>query len=279
MWSDMVGIVESLLLQIIFTVGLIAGFGLLVRVLNKVFYKLMGSHARTVCMATGFIGTPIHEIGHAFFCVVFGHKVVEIKLYQPNSDDGFLGYVKHTYNKRNIYHQIGNFFIGIGPVIFGSGVLLLLMLIFVPGLLSEISDTMSLVAMIDIKAISFSAIGYIIEIIWEIAVTFFGISSLTNPLWWLFMIPACSIALHMSISVPDIKHSVIGFTFIATVLLIVNIVLYFASVDAMWTLTDWCLRISAFILNFLMISILFSLILILIGLTVKGIKKLLPIKK
>lgn len=276
----MVGeVFENLLLQLLFTVGLIAAFGLVIWLLNRVFYKLAGDYGKVACILTGFIGTPVHEAGHAIFCVLFGHKVVEMKLYQPNSKDGVLGYVSHTYNKKNVYHQIGNFFIGLGPIILGSGVLLLLMFLLVPDLLGELSDTMNLLALLNLDLFSFSTIGYIFEILWEIVTTFFGTASLTDPLWWLFMIPACSIALHMSLSASDIKGSAIGFIFIVSALLITNIILYFVNIDAMLAMTDWSLRISGFILNFLMISILLSLILVFIGGIFKGASKLIKLKK
>ncbi|MFC1976856.1 hypothetical protein ACFLWS_01100 [Chloroflexota bacterium] len=73
-----------------------------------------------------WIGTPIHEIGHAFFCVVFGHKITEIQLFHPDPVTGTLGFVNHRYNSNNMYHQMGNFFIGVGPIIFGTVVLILL---------------------------------------------------------------------------------------------------------------------------------------------------------
>lgn len=276
----MVGeVLENLILQLLFTVGLIAAFGLAVWLLNRVFYKLAGDYGKVVCILTGFIGTPVHEAGHAVFCVLFGHKVVEMKLYQPDSKDGVLGYVSHTYNKKNVYHQIGNFFIGLGPIILGSGVLLLLMFLLVPNLLGELSDTMNLFALLNLDLFSFSTLGYIFEILWEIVTTFFSTASLTDPLWWLFMIPACSIALHMSLSASDIKGSAIGFIFIVSALLITNIILYFVNIDAMWAMTDWSLRISEFILNFLVISILLSLILVFIAGVFKRASKLIKVKK
>ena len=67
-------------------------------------------------------GVMVHEIGHALFCVIFRHKIVEMKLYSPEAD-GTLGYVNHSYNPKSIYQRIGNFFIGTGPIWFGIAVL------------------------------------------------------------------------------------------------------------------------------------------------------------
>ena len=67
-------------------------------------------------------GVMVHEIGHALFCIIFRHKIIEMKLFSPKAD-GTLGYVNHSYNPNNFYQRIGNFFIGTGPVWFGFIVL------------------------------------------------------------------------------------------------------------------------------------------------------------
>lgn len=77
----------------------------------------------------GWLGTSIHEMGHAMFAVIFGHKIKEVQLFKPDPKAGTLGYVKHTYNEKNLYHQIGNFFIGLGPVLIGTLMLFLLSLL------------------------------------------------------------------------------------------------------------------------------------------------------
>lgn len=72
-----------------------------------------------------WLGTAVHECGHAFFCIIFRHKIVEMKLFKPDSEEGTLGYVSHQYDKKSLYQNIGNFFIGIGPIISGTLVICL----------------------------------------------------------------------------------------------------------------------------------------------------------
>ena len=41
----------------------------------------------------------------------------EIRLFQPDLETGVLGYVNHSYNKRNMYKVLGNYFIGVAPIV------------------------------------------------------------------------------------------------------------------------------------------------------------------
>ena len=68
----------------------------------------------------GWLGTTMHELSHAVFCIVFGHKITGMKLFEPDPKTGILGYVNHSYNPRSAYQVLGNFFIGIGPILFGT---------------------------------------------------------------------------------------------------------------------------------------------------------------
>ena len=120
-------ILEKLLLQLLFTVGIIICSGLLLSFSKRFFLKSCGSAAYHVQIVTGFLGTPVHELSHALFCLIFGHRICEIQLFNPNSDDGTLGHVSHSYNRKNLWHQLGNFFIGIAPILGGTAVLLLLL--------------------------------------------------------------------------------------------------------------------------------------------------------
>ena len=103
---------SNFLAQMVMTIGMIILFGFLIATFNKMFYRNFGSNALTVCYVTGAIGTPVHELAHALMCVIFRHRIDEIKLFQISSDDGTLGYVAHSWNPKNLYQSAGNFFIG-----------------------------------------------------------------------------------------------------------------------------------------------------------------------
>lgn len=83
-------------------------------------------------IVTGWLGTPIHELSHAIMCAIFRHEIVEMELFKPDKKNGRLGYVTHTYQRGNWYQEIGTFFIGIAPLLGGTAVLLILLMIFFP---------------------------------------------------------------------------------------------------------------------------------------------------
>lgn len=124
----------------VFTLGFVFLFGKVIALCNGAFYRNFGSKGRAVCYATGFIGTPVHEASHALMCLIFGHKIVEIKFFQPNSSDGTLGYVRHSYNPKNIYQKVGCLFIGIAPVLVGALILAGLLYLLLPELFGAVSS-------------------------------------------------------------------------------------------------------------------------------------------
>ncbi len=94
-----------------------------IRLLKSVI-RLIGIKAYLWCI--GWIGIPVHELGHALFCVIFGHRIDSLVLFDPKARDGHYGNVRHSYNKNNLWHLLGNLFIGIAPIISGTAVVWLL---------------------------------------------------------------------------------------------------------------------------------------------------------
>lgn len=76
--------------------------------------------SRSIYKLTAVIGTPIHELSHAIACVLFGHKITDIKLIDLSFSKPALGYVNHSWNTRSIYQSVGCFFIAIAPLITAS---------------------------------------------------------------------------------------------------------------------------------------------------------------
>jgi len=215
-------ILTNTLEQLLSFVGIVYLVGFIISILNRAFYSLVGNTRATV-YATGFIGTPIHEISHALMCILFGHRIVEMKLFQIDSDDGTLGYVKHTSNPRNIYQQAGNYFIGVAPIFVTSVILYFAMMKFMPETYREIDLIFG-----RLSASSADSFGWFSEF-GDIFASVMGSmlkNSFASVTGFVFFILSMCIALHMNLSPADIKGSLVAVPLIAVILAVVNAVLY-----------------------------------------------------
>lgn len=208
-------IITNYLFQIVFTVGIIILFGFAIGLLNKRFYANFGDRATAVCYATGFIGTPVHELSHALFCIIFMHRITEIRLFRINPDDGVLGYVNHTYNRRNIYARIGNFFIGVAPIIAISALLYLFVYLLMPPLAERIGAAGDALATTDI--------GAVFGGLWTVITAFFSYAA--HWQWWVFILIGMLLSLHMTLSGADIRGALGGLFVTLAAVLVADIVL------------------------------------------------------
>lgn len=267
-------ILSSFLYQMVFTVGLVVLFGFIISLCRHLFVKLTGRAGCRTLLFTGIVGTPVHELSHALMCLIFGHRIEEIKLYDPTGEDGALGYVNHAYNKKNVYHQIGNFFIGIAPIVCGSGILLILMMLLVPevhsSVVADINDSASIFESVGSGA---AYTGYL-ALTWKIAWDIFSFSYLLNIKWWIFIIIAIMISSHMELSRSDIVGGTKGFLYIAALVFITNLVVGLISKKALASMTWGISYISLYILGFLWLSTIFCVVLVLVALLLKGIKRI-----
>lgn len=228
--------------------------GFIISIINKLFYKIAGT-SKAVIYGTGIIGTPIHELSHALFCVIFLHKITEIKLFQINSEDGTLGYVKHAYNKKNIYHLIGNFFIGVAPILIGTIILILLLKLMVPTVFDGIVDIINNFVKANTESFNFFDFVYLIG---NIFIIFF--KGATNWLWWIYFIICFFIALHMNLSKADLKGTVVAIPFIIIIFAAINFILYFIAKDAYNSYLNVMWIGGMYLLSILLLSLLYSFI-------------------
>ena len=206
------------LLGLLFVVGLILYF--LARFTRNAFAA--ASARKLDVFVTGWICTPVHELSHALFCLVFGHRITDIKLFRPNSSDGSLGYVKHTYNSKNIYHRIGNLFIGAGPVILGALALYGLIHLLLPNTASlGIIKTANGLQVTHVKDLGMHWQS-ILSTAQTMLEQLFRAENFSQVSFWIFLYISASIASHMELSPADLKGMMKGLLSLTLLLLVLN---------------------------------------------------------
>ncbi len=209
-------IVEIILLtfwQVVIIFGKLLVFGFILSKLQKWTQK---NYQKSIgwkgILWTAWLGTPIHELSHALAAKIFLHKITGIKLFSPDRLSGELGEVSHQWNEKNIFQNIGNFFIGLAPMIFGSLILTMLVYFFLPNgkeiFALLLSSEYSLLAFLK------SSPAILIKLF-----TFENIKSLE---FWIFLYISFCIASHMSPSKQDKKGMLNGLLFIIFILLLLN---------------------------------------------------------
>jgi len=234
--------------------GFILLFGVILYLISRSTRNAFrnSDHSKLDIYLTGWVGTPVHETGHAFFCLLFGHRIIEIKLFCPNSLDGTLGYVNHSYNPNSIYQRIGFFFIGAGPILFGSGVLYALLYACLPNYI-EITGMISTTGLTDAGIADWlKNTGSLLTFGMKLIFNVFAIKNLGALSFWIFLYLSFCISSHMQLSPSDLKSMWLGLLTILILLLVVNLATMFLG----FNITHTILKVSHLIGSFLGIFIL-----------------------
>lgn len=181
--------------------------------------RLARSFGWRVVLVTGWLGTPIHEFSHAVACWIFGHRIDEIRLFDPDLEEGRLGYVRHSYHRGNLYQEIGNVFIGTAPLIGGSLVLLLLTWLFYP---SAIQSALKSSREIEFQAIS-DSVGQILKVATTSLGAILKAENLLSPRFWVFAYFVLCVGSHMAPSRMDYAGSLRGGLLLLALLAILSI--------------------------------------------------------
>lgn len=256
-----------------YTLGAVVVCGLCVSLFRTLFVRLMGDGAgRGVVMATSILGTPVHELGHAIMCLIFGHKITDMSLWQPTSYDGRLGYVTHAYHPRNMYHILGNLFIGIGPIFSGLGVLTLAFWLGFPETFSEYMATASDMASEgeNFFALLLEGLKMLPEFFKEL------IGGTESPLWGriIALVVILAVAQHISLSPEDIKGSLTAIPLYVGAILILSVVCGLLGEAAMDTVSGGLAKFSAYLTSLFVIVLVSAFLQLLIALPVWGARML-----
>lgn len=182
------------------------------RGMSRLWTEILGERSFLIISSPGVV---IHELGHALFCLVFLHAITDIKFFTLSNDDT-LGYVSHRYNPDSLYQSVGNFFIGIGPIILGVALISLFT--------GELGGS------------SFSTDVDSFESIWEVlgeaitgALSMFGSiftpDFLFQPWSLLWLVAVILIGSHITLSEPDIEGASEGACCIVSLFLLYNLIL------------------------------------------------------
>jgi hypothetical protein len=177
-----------------------------------------------------WLGAAVHEVSHAALCVLFAHRITEMRLFEPDPATGRLGYVRHAYSPRNPYHLVGNFFIAIGPVLAGSAVIALAAsLLLGPGHAAAPRSVLAGAGGEGALSEAGRLLGHLVE----------GASRLRGMIedagqraWWAnaaFLWIALSVGGLMALSLEDLKGALHGLAAIAVLVYLANVIALLAA--------------------------------------------------
>ena len=251
-------------INLFYLLGGFIGFGLIFDRIEYLNNKLIFStFGKMGVIITGFIGTVVHELSHFIMCLIFGHKVTEVKLFRPiaGQSDGLLGYVSHSYNKNNLYQTTGNFFIGIAPLIGGTITIIILFKLLLPNTYQSVVDYINLNEYI--KAMnSFNVIGvfkiFINDMGFVVRGLFFN-KDIFSIRYLIFIFSMYSISTHMSLSSADLKGSLSGLSVIFVIVLVFTFITSLLGAN-MSFLSTILIKYNVFVVLFMLIGLFFSLL-------------------
>ncbi len=224
---------------VLYTLGVVTVCGLAIELCYRLCFALMGKRAgRIFWFLTSFLGTPVHEGGHALMCLLFAHRIEKMRLI-PTRAGGAM--VEHSYDRRNPYAVFGNLWIGLGPIFSGLGVIWVILCLVYPEsvrayriTVETLLDGNAATAQIQTSIKSFLH-GLLTERTHTVPVRLAAITALF------------SMALHVRLSAADVRGMVLGLPGYAVISALVALVAALMGETAVTALTMW-LQNSAWLL-------------------------------
>lgn len=229
-------------------IGLILGF-----LEGRANFYVLKTFGMKGILVTACIGTPVHEIGHLLMCLIFRHKINEVQLLDFKCKNGILGYVKHSWDLKSLYQNMGNFFIGIGPLFSGTVVLVLGMYFLLPVSFENFGNYLNL----NPTQLDLALLMKMFILTGDLFGSIFTVENLARLNFWLYFVLAISVSSHMALSKADLKGSASGLVVIFFLIILANVVALAFEADISGFFNG-ILALNVYLLAFSMVSISFS---------------------
>lgn len=251
-------------LEILFVLSLLASiFSFLGKKNTFYMYNCFGMNGLVI---TGLIGTVVHEFSHMLFCLIFRHEIVEFSLFRPYKSrfDGVMGYVNHSCDRSSPYQMVGNFFIGIAPIIVGTGCMILFMSILLPEEFKATYQTFNqnMAYMSNINSIG-DSLNIYINIVIAIIHNLNPFIRHSWPRYIVFIYIMYSITSHMDLSKEDIINSRAGLLVFIILTYLINLIFIVLGIKYQILL----LKVLISVFSFLTVGLFFAFTTMLISKT------------
>lgn len=256
--------------------GVFIVFGILLNLIEAKNNELIQSSLGIKFIVfTGFIGTVVHELSHMLMAFIFNHKIVKVELFRPfkYKENGVLGYVKHTYSPSSLYQQIGNFFIGIAPMIFGTLLIWILLILFSNDTYQVLTNNIH----IDLYIKYLESTDYLkvfsllINDTLLILKSMFSLKYLADFKHLIMLFSIYSIATHMSLSLADLKGSFKGFIVCFIIVFIVTLFINLLNQANLFN-NILIFKFNVYVFLFLTVGLIFSLLTLFVSFLINIIK-------
>lgn len=249
------------------TLGTVVICGFAVHLCARLFARLLGHGSGTLFDVTSLIGTPVHELGHAAMCLIFGHKIQRIKLFSLRAENGVYGFVEHSYNRKNLWARLGNLFIAVGPIFSGLGVTVLTLWLCFPSQWAAYLNS-SRVLLLTTETVLSDILAEVFSLIVSLPVAF-GENWLRALLGLIVILP---ISLHITLSWQDIKSGLSAIPMYLFMVVVFALATYFTGIGAAIVSALWLLNLRT--LSLFCIVIAFSVIWVLIALLIRAVRSI-----
>ena len=244
------------------TLGVMVVCGLIAWVARKLFMYFVGDSAKLVLYASSIVGTPVHELGHAIMCIPFGHRITDMKLLMlPGRRSRTLGYVEHSYNRKNPWAVFGDLFISFGPIFSGIGVMVLVLILCFPTQWNTYLESSRTILEngVDVQQITASSLSLLASL-------FAGLKNTDAVRSVVGLLIILSVSQHITLSLADLKGC------FKALLMYTCIVFVFAGVTMLLglqnSIVNGLMQVNLPLLSLFCVSIEFSLVWVAIALIV-----------